>query len=60
MRCGEHRAALERREKRNLWDHCVLEHGGEEADFKYKVERGFHRDSLLSTEIGRLKGKHTE
>ena len=43
VRCSEHQAALERKDKSNLWDHCVLEHGGEEAEFRYKVERCFHR-----------------
>ena len=47
VRCLEHRDALERRTGSNLWEHCVLEHGGEEAEFDYKVERKFHRDSLL-------------
>ena len=47
MRCSEHRAALKTREKSNLWNHCVLEHNGEQATFKYKVERKFHKDSML-------------
>ena len=46
VRCKEHKAALERRKNSNLWDHCVLEHGSVEAEFAYKVERCFHRDSL--------------
>ena len=28
-------------------DHCMLEHGGVEAEFKYRVERCFHRDILM-------------
>ena len=47
VRCSEHRDALERRNNSNLWEHCVLEHGSEVADFDYKVERKFHVDSLL-------------
>ena len=43
----EHRDALERKNNSNLWEHCILEHGGEVADFSYRVERKFHRDSLL-------------
>ena len=47
IRCKEHKAALERKEASNLWDHCSLEHNGEVAQFSYKVERNFHHDTLL-------------
>ena len=47
VRCSEHGAALERKNNSNLWDQCMLEHGGEQAEFKYKVERKFNKDSLL-------------
>ena len=47
IRCSEHQAALEKRENSNLWTHCVKEHGGQQVEFSYKVERRFHRDSLL-------------
>ena len=47
VRCKEHKNALERKEKSNLWEHCVLEHDGNQAEFSYKVERCFHRDSML-------------
>ena len=30
-----------------MWEHCVKEHGGQPAEFSYKVGRRFHRDSLL-------------
>ena len=39
IRCGEHKAALVKRENSNLW-----EYGG--SEFGYKVKRSFHRDSL--------------
>ena len=47
VRCNEHRAALQRKDNSNLWEHCVNEHGGQPAEFSYKVVRRFHRDSLL-------------
>ena len=47
LRCKEHKADLEIQSKSNLWDHCVLEHGSSLAEFEYRVERTFHRDSLL-------------
>ena len=47
IRCKEHRDALLRKKNSNLWEHCEEEHNGEIADFKYKVVRSFHRDSLL-------------
>ena len=47
VRCKEHKAALGRKKNSNLWDHCVLEHGSVEAEFEYRVERCFHRDSLM-------------
>ena len=47
VRCKEHKGALERKKNSNLWEHCILEHGGVEAEFEYKVEMSFHRDSLL-------------
>ena len=47
IRYNEHRVALEKRDKSNLWDHCVMHHQGEEGKFEYKADRGFHRDSLL-------------
>ena len=45
--CKEHNTALGRRANSNLWEHCLLAHGGHEAEFGYKVSRTFHRDSLL-------------
>ena len=47
VRCLEHKSALMRRDNSNLWEHCVAKHGGQQAEFGYKVTRGFHRDSLL-------------
>ena len=47
VRCKEHKGALERKKNSNLWEHCILEHGGVEAEFEYKVQRSFHKDSLL-------------
>ena len=47
VRCTEHKDALARRTNSNLWDHCIVEHGGEEAEFEYRVERSFHRDSMM-------------
>ena len=46
VRWKEHKIALDRRESSNLWKHCLLEHDGEEAEFKYEVERNFHQDIL--------------
>ena len=47
VRWKEHKNALERKEKSNIWEHCVLEHDGNQAELNYKVERSFHRDSML-------------
>ena len=47
VRCLEHKSAYMRRDNSNLWEHCVTEHGGQPAEFAYKVTRSFHRDSLL-------------
>ena len=47
VRCLEHKSALLRRDNSNLWEHCVAQHSGQQAEFGYKVTRGFHRDSLL-------------
>ena len=47
VRCKEHKDALMRKKNSNLWEHCQTEHQGEFAEFKYKVQRSFHRDSLL-------------
>ena len=47
IRCAEHHEALKRKKNSNLWEHCVTEHGGLQAEFEYKVDRSFHRDSLL-------------
>lgn len=47
VRCMEHRSALSRKNNSNLWEHCVMEHQGQAAEFGYKVTRNFHRDSLM-------------
>ena len=38
---------MERKKNPNLWKHCQEHHNGEIANFKYKMHRSFHRDSLL-------------
>ena len=49
IRCLEHKEALDRKRNSNLWEHVLEAHGGrsEEVEFGYKVERKFHRDSLM-------------
>ena len=47
VRCKEHKDALMRKRNSILWEHYQTEHQGELAEFKYKVHRSFHRDSLL-------------
>ena len=59
VRCKEHNDALMRRRNSNLWDHCVLEHQGQIAEFDYKVHRSFNRDSLLR-QIEEAKRLETE
>ena len=47
IRCKEHRQALLKKKNSNVWEHCLEHHKGEMAQFEYKVNRNFHRDSLL-------------
>ena len=36
VRCLEHKSALTRRDNSNLWEHCLTEHSGQQAEFAYK------------------------